>query len=1183
MERRAYVRQPLQLPARAAGEDGAGGACRIQDFCDGGLFLGIEGGAGGALDPARFAPRDRVQVRFTVEVDGTVRDFTLTGRVARSLSSGLGLAFEAPEPATLQVLQALAAAGREPAAALAAGGAGARAVAVASVARAATAAPTRPAAPGRPAPAAGRPPALALLHERAAHLLEEVLPEFFKQAEEALLASANEAKSGAEQARRFDAMMAFRREAGATRQATVAALLGGIDALAEGRMTPRAEGAGKGTELKLVEKTDFEQFLVASEISRRLELVHKQALAALSQRLVAALPRDSEPLANPLAPAAFCHALSEGCARLETGIDERALIYRAFEQVLAPRLADFYASVNAALKEAGILPGLAVEPTPIGARAQAPAARPPVGAQAPSAEVPSTPEAAEEQAGPVVTDTTDTTATVAEPAPPPQLSEAFATARSLLGGQKPAPGRSAQAQRGQMLVPVDRAALVQALSVFQRQVAQGAVGGAEAVREAVDEQLSATHGSSAQGVELLDSDVMDVVADLMGAMVEDPGMSATGREAVERLGVPLHRLALIDDSFLTSEDHPARQVVNQLARLQGAPDEAAEAQLRERVGGLVGRILERYDGDSGVFGEVLGELTDLVERQEQGYAAAVERVVRTCEQQQATLLARRKARGPDAGPAHAPRALPAEWEQWLARARRLAVGDRVVFHPGTPRASQATLAWVGADFNPFVFVDNRGAKSASLGLQEVAMQLRRGTLSMVEDADQPAVDRAMLKMLQRVQSRLEPEAARDQLTRLPGRRALESALEGVLAGGDPAMHSVACVSAAGLASINGEFGREAGDALLKACAERIAAFWQDARLSARTGGASFGVLLSAPVGELTGRMRQFAKALQDTSVEWKGRPLRTGWGVGLKGLSADLSAAQVLAAAEEAAARARSAPGGGVELADASPAQGSALPNLEQRLEQARLLIEQGHLRLRIQRLAPTRAGETLRLIELRLGAMEDAVGPELLTLAAERNGYVLQQTLAGLRVSFAWLARNAARGCVPELYLLPLSGRALADQRVLEAITQYLLASPLPPGRICFLLSDPSALDPLSDARIFARAVTELGCRLALEGFGSGAFAYEKLGQVPAELVVITPSYITDLSGSAGSLSVTRAINEVAHFMGKRTIARGIDSGELLARVGGLGIDFAVGAATEPPTWLGEVKVDVSAPGKNR
>lgn len=1196
MDRRAHVRHPIYIEAVLASDSGLSGACRIRDFCPGGMFLSLDNVARddrGALTTSRFEPHDRLQVRFAVNIDGAPRRFSVAAQVARRLTSGLGVAFEQPDPSTLRILQQLAAARRE------------RMLSGTSA----------------------RQQVLAILTKETRTMLAATLPGFFRQAEDDLMTAARSAQGAVDQARAFSAMTDLRQRSGRMQQDIATAVIAAIERFWSGSAPSSRDDSAvaEGTRgLQLVDKQDFEEFLVAADVVSRLEAAHKQALLELAQRLSYAIQAEVDNASNPVGPAAFAAAVRDALEPLPIRPGERSIVYRSFEAVFDAALTRFLVVLNAALKDAGVLPTLdpqvalpmraepspavttrarAADPVvqqasppaaPIGAtsgvtdRASAPTAVPgravPAAVAAPVA-APGTPAGASEsrsavpagiapgQPQPVLLD--GSAALLA-----PRMQRAFSAAQTLLHLTRraaSAPAAAAEAALPALSLPVDRDELVDLLSTWQRDAAAGAMLPGIEPGGAVAPALKSALGASSQ-IESHDGDVLEFVDGLVSAMLDDETLTATARDALRRLSLPLHKVALLEPEFLTAEDHPARQVVNQIAALPGGGDDASAEALRSAVGRIVDRILGKYGRDGRVFAGALGELQRLAREQSGLYDENVHRLVRACEEQQSLVLARRKAEGGDTVNRAQARPLPEEWLQWLARARRLVPGDRVVFQPGTPQARQATLAWTGAEYNPFVFVDERGAKAAVLNLQELAMQLRRGSAQLLGNADLPLVDRALFRTLGRMQAQVEQDAASDTVTGLPGRRVLESEIQQAPAAAAGAVRTLIWARSQSLATVAGDYGREAGEQLLRGTADQLRGFWGDARMVARAGAADFAILVDAPSASVHARARECARLLAGAAISWAGQPLCATWGLGGTEIPASgEDPGEALRTAAEAAQRALDTPER-VVMIDAP--RDSVAAGTRDHMSTVEAQLARGVLALRAQRMAPTRVDDPAVLCELALAIEGETVTDAVLASVVESTGRASACDRAAINAALLWIADHGAVEQHRGLYLVPLSRQSLADSRFIDYVTDCLMASHVPPGRICFVIADPSVFDPLSDARAFVRAAGEFGCRFALAGFGSVSSGYEQLRDLPVDLLVVAENYIANLAAGEAGATLLKSINEIAHFMGKRTVARAVASREILDRVRDVGVDYAIGPAVESPRYLGEVRIDVAASG---
>lgn len=695
MERRAHVRKPLELQAVFAANDGRRGRCHIRDYCPDGLLLALEPSA----SPAAPAPAaadgalpTRMEIRFQVRLRGEPRRFALKARVARTAPGGVGVRLEGPDPGALRVLERLA---------------------------------------ERATPRAGLLRGL----ERQAAELAARLPA-------ALLEAACAGLGAAER----DGLERLRPRQSALVRALEERLRHSLRQLSE---PADATPAPASAELRLVEREELENALRTADMARRLARTQGPALGAFRAGLSVLAGRPLDPERHALGPAACCEALSAVYAAEQAcSATQRAWLWEAMEPVLAQALPPFYDRAAELLRTAGIDTRPPAPPPRRTPAPAAPSAPGPRTSQNPPTR-PSAPEPRETAPGPRDTGSVRAGGAAARSAPPaaagarPGLAAAFRTGRTLL--DLGTPGRVPGAAE-----PAARRHLDDALARLQRQAAEGLTRGRADVRKALQASLESQAGPE-QAARLLDDETLRLMSELLAAMLEDLDLPEPVREALEALSVPLHRAAQRESGFLEGSGHPALQLVNGLARLRGGEGAEGQAVLRDRLRALVDRVLRDYEGDDAVFAAVNDELQGLLEAQRRAFEQSVQRVVADCERRQATLLSRRRGR-----PA-APRApLPEAWRQWLERARRLRVGDRVVFEP---EGSEATLVFIGQDDGAFVFVDARGERSHTLTLQELAMRLRRESLLPLDAAEAPLLDRGVYRMMERIRCRLDPGAA----------------------------------------------------------------------------------------------------------------------------------------------------------------------------------------------------------------------------------------------------------------------------------------------------------------------------------------------------------------------------------------------------------------------------------------
>lgn len=346
--------------------------------------------------------------------------------------------------------------------------------------------------------------------------------------------------------------------------------------------------------LSLVDEHEVDRDLLLTEMVRRETLRSTNTLNLLGQRLgvLAAAPAfEADTL--PLAPQALCAMLRRIAEQDSLTVDVQLALYRSFERQVLERLGDILDRANALLAQHGVLPGLVYTPylarssstrriitqSVGGGRATQPAKR---------AAAPLTGWNGSAPAGSwssLVQDAfqDDSTAGAASPGLTTSTGSAL---HALL-----------QQARHASAAPADRDAVPSAAvdAVLARLQAQSsAATGVADLQAAVVAQLRSEHGTQAQ-LGSHDRDSLDLLRMLMQQVQQQQRPDPVPAALLARLQVPLARAAMADPGFFVRDEHPARELLNQIAEV-GAHwlvDDDVDPQLLQRmaqsVQGLLGQ------------------------------------------------------------------------------------------------------------------------------------------------------------------------------------------------------------------------------------------------------------------------------------------------------------------------------------------------------------------------------------------------------------------------------------------------------------------------------------------------------------------------------------------------------------------------------------------------------------------
>ena len=138
-----------------------------------------------------------------------------------------------------------------------------------------------------------------------------------------------------------------------------------------------------------------------------------------------------------------------------------------------------------------------------------------------------------------------------------------------------------------------------------------------------------------------EKELLSGLENLFDAMLETKRLTEASGQFIQSLEIPMAKVLLQDESFFSTEDHPARLVINRLAQLGqkgGVKNVASEKSVQK----IVQTIVTDYDRDITVFESALSQLDELIEKQNKIYQRNLERVTEACEGQERLASARSK-------------------------------------------------------------------------------------------------------------------------------------------------------------------------------------------------------------------------------------------------------------------------------------------------------------------------------------------------------------------------------------------------------------------------------------------------------------------------------------------------------------------------------------------------------------
>lgn len=368
-------------------------------------------------------------------------------------------------------------------------------------------------------------------------------------------------------------------------------------------------------------------------------------------------------------------------------------------------------------------------------------------------------------------------------------------------------------------------------------------------------------------------------------------------------------------------------------------------------------------------------------------------------------------------------------------------------------------------------------------------------------------------------------------------------------------------------AINDSLGHRAGDALLRAVAQRLVAQLRSEDILARQGGDEF--ICALPDSDATQaahRAERICEALRQP-FHLPNHTLHISVSVGIAVFPADgIDRETLVRNADTAMYRAKQDNSGGYAFFTADmQARLSRLRTLEQALRGA---LARGELSLHFQPLLDIRtrrlvgAEALLRWHHPELGA----VSPAEFIPVAENSGQILAIGDFVLSRALAQLRQWRDMGFGPEVRMaVNLSMAQFRNPGLCERIAELLAEHRLAPSSLELELTESLTMhDPDSVVQEIQR-LNALGVRLSLDDFGTGYSSLAHLKQLNVHTLKIDRSFIFDLH-NASSHRIVQAVLSIAHGLDLHTIAEGVETADQLATLEAMGCEQVQGYLFSPP-----------------
>ncbi|MGY1811756.1 putative bifunctional diguanylate cyclase/phosphodiesterase [Blastococcus sp. SYSU D00820] len=440
---------------------------------------------------------------------------------------------------------------------------------------------------------------------------------------------------------------------------------------------------------------------------------------------------------------------------------------------------------------------------------------------------------------------------------------------------------------------------------------------------------------------------------------------------------------------------------------------------------------------------------------------------------------------------------------------------------------------------------------------------------------------------QQLLTQIRYDADHDRLTGLPNRQRLAAEIDAMLAT-DPVSARAGLILAAldNYTEVTDTLGHAASDELLLVTSGLLREHAPPQALVARMEGEQFAVLLPGLSLAATERAARRLREATSTRARVAGLDLEVTLTIGVAAAPVHGTDSGTLMQRADVALLAAAAGNGVASYHPVLDQQSLRRLQLGTELEQA---MADGQISVVFQPIIDARTSDIVSVETLVRWAHPryGAIAPDEFIHLAEQIGrigpltdHVLDLALARCR---RWLDEDISLSVA-----VNLSARCLTEPDLVERVRRALRRHGVPGELLTLELTEGSVVDDSVRSSTVLADLHALGLRLSMDDFGTGYSSLSQLRQLPIDEVKIDKSFVLGMSTSQGESFIARSIIELAHNLGLRVVAEGVEDELTRNALADMGCDKLQGFLVSRPlpddrleSWLlARAGVRSAAPG---
>jgi EAL domain-containing protein (putative c-di-GMP-specific phosphodiesterase class I)/GGDEF domain-containing protein len=357
--------------------------------------------------------------------------------------------------------------------------------------------------------------------------------------------------------------------------------------------------------------------------------------------------------------------------------------------------------------------------------------------------------------------------------------------------------------------------------------------------------------------------------------------------------------------------------------------------------------------------------------------------------------------------------------------------------------------------------------------------------------------------------------------------------------------------------LNASRGSESCDAVVGELGSSLAKALPEGR-SFHLGGDAFGFLVEGDAESGAATARLLASGVRTQPIGRPGDEMRVTVSAGVVELAdANGSAAAALVFSDNAMARAKASGRDRVAIYDSTDASLATSAAWGENIREA---LERNALELHCEPVRSLSTGTTHWELLLRLPQTDgELLSPAMFLPLAKRFGLAraLDDWVVQRAVELVAAGEAAERRTDLEINV---SGESLLDLGFSQDVAARVEAAAIDPSSLIFEVSENDLGASVQEIRHAAARLRAIGCRFALDNFGSQHGSITQLKHLDVDFVKIDGAFIRHLADDAVDQMIVKTIVELVHALGSQVIAVHVGDEETVTLLESWGVDFVQG-----------------------